>query len=39
MPIKQGKRALNPSGLIGALGMLSTFGFVAEEILAPMVML
>lgn len=39
MPNSQNKRALNPVGLIGALGMLSSFGFVADEVLAPLGML
>ena len=39
IPNRQSKRALNPAGLIGALGMLSSFGFVADEMLAPLGML
>ncbi|HDZ8856113.1 TPA: capsular biosynthesis protein [Aeromonas dhakensis] len=39
MPLKQGKQTLHVPGLIGALGMLSSFGFVANEMLTPLGML
>ncbi|HDX8360038.1 TPA: capsular biosynthesis protein [Aeromonas hydrophila] len=39
IPNRQSKRAFNPAGLIGALGMLSSFGLVADEVLAPLGML
>ncbi|MBW3731803.1 capsule biosynthesis protein [Aeromonas dhakensis] len=39
MPIKQGKQALHAPGLIGALGVLSSLGLMADEMLAPLGML
>ncbi|MCX7131396.1 capsular biosynthesis protein [Aeromonas sp.] len=35
LPVKQSKQALAPSNVIGALSALSTLGFMAEEMLAP----
>ena len=39
IPVKQGKHSLNSSGLFGALSILSSFGFMADEMLAPLGML
>lgn len=35
LPVKQGKLALVPSSVIGAIGALSALGFMAEEMLTP----
>ncbi len=35
LPVKQGKQALAPSSVIGAIGALSALGFMAEEMLTP----
>ncbi|MFQ2399306.1 capsule biosynthesis protein [Aeromonas dhakensis] len=39
MPIKQGKQALHAPGFIGALGVLSSLGLMADEMLTPLGML